>query len=132
MIQKALEYKIIRYGLTGGVSTAIHISIAYLYIYFIDTSLFISNVLGFSVAFVFSYLVQSIFVFKHAINFLKAFKYFLVQFGSLLTSILISHYIPLDNNYIKTLIVVLVLPVITYIIHKFWTFKESPDSISTP
>jgi len=126
MIQKALEYKIIRYGLTGGISTAIHISIAYLYIYFIDASLFISNVLGFSVAFVFSYLVQSMFVFKHAINLTKAFKYFIVQFGSLLMSILISHYVPLENSYVKTLIVVLILPLITYVVHKFWTFKEHP------
>jgi len=124
MIQKALEYKIIRYGLTGGVATAIHIAIAYLYIYFIDASLFSSNVLGFSVAFVFSYLVQSLFVFKHAIKLIKALKYFTVQFGSLLVSIFISHYIPLENSYVKTLIVVLILPLITYVVHKFWTFKE--------
>ena len=124
MIQKALEYKIIRYGLTGGVATAIHIGIAYLYIYFIEASLFISNVLGFSIAFIFSYFIQSLFVFKHAINIKKAFKYFIVQFSSLLASISISHYIPLDNSYVKTLMVVLILPLITYVVHKFWTFKE--------
>ena len=125
MIQRALEYKIIRYALTGGVATSIHISIAYLYIYFIDTSLFTSNILGFSVAFIFSYLVQSIFVFKHAIKLIKALKYFVVQFSSLIAAILISHYVPLDNNYIKTLIVILVLPLITYVIHKLWTFQEA-------
>ncbi len=124
MIQRALEYKIIRYALTGGMATAIHISIAYLYIYFVDTSLFVSNVLGFSIAFVFSYLVQSIFVFKHAVNLMKAFKFFVVQFSSLLASIGISHYVPLENSYIKTLIVVLFLPVITYVVHKFWTFQD--------
>ena len=131
MIQRALEYKIIRYGLTGGIATAIHITIAYLYIYFIDTSLFISNILGFSIAFIFSYLVQSLFVFKHAINLIKAFKYFVVQFSSLLASILISHYIPLENSYIKTLIVVLILPLITYVVHKFWTFQEHQDPTPT-
>ncbi len=131
MIQKALKYKIIRYGLTGGIATAIHIGVAYLYIYFIDTSLFVSNILGFCIAFVFSYLVQSLFVFKHAINLTKAFKYFVVQFSSLLTSIFISHYIPLENSYIKTLIVVLILPLITYVVHKFWTFQEHQDPTPT-
>ena len=124
MIQKVLQYKLIRYGLTGGVATAIHLGIAYLYIYFIDASLFVSNVLGFLVAFIFSYLVQSLFVFKHAIKLIKAFKFFIVQFISLLISITFSSYIPLENSYLQTIIVILVLPLITYLIHKFWTFKE--------
>ena len=124
MIQKALQYKLIRYALTGGISTTIHIGIAYLYIYFIDDSVWVSNTLGFSIAFLFSYTVQSLYVFKHAIAFKKAFKYFLVQFGSLLSAVLVSNYLPIENSYLKTLVVVLILPLITYIIHKFWTFKE--------
>jgi len=124
MIRKALNYKLIRYALTGGIATALHITIAYLYIYFIDNSLFISNLLGFSVAFIFSYLLQSLFVFKHAIKLIKALKFFSVQFGSLLLSILISYYVPLENSYLKTLIILLLLPLITYVVHKFWTFQE--------
>ena len=125
MLQKALKYKIVRYGLTGGLATGIHVGIAYLYIYFVSSSLFIANTLGFLVAFVFSYLLQSLFVFQHNINIKKAFKYFVVQFASLLTSIMISSYIPLENSYIKTLLVVLFLPLITYVGHRFCTFKES-------
>ena len=125
MLQKALQCKIIRYGLTGGISTAIHITVAYLYLYFVDTSLFVSNTLGFMVAFVFSYLVQSLYVFKHAIGLSKALKYFIVQFASLLAAIFISDYLPLENSYIKTILVILILPLITYVVHKFWTFKEA-------
>ena len=124
MIQKMLQYKLIRYALTGGIATGIHVSVAYSYIYFIDSSIFFSNVLGFVVAFFFSYTIQSIYVFKHSINLNKAFKYFSVQFSALLAAILVSNYIPIDNSYLKTVIVVLVLPLITYIIHKFWTFQE--------
>ena len=124
MIRKAFNNKLIRYALTGGIATTLHVTIAYLYIYFIDNSLFISNLLGFSVAFIFSYLLQSLFVFKHAIKLIKALKFFSVQFGSLLLSILISYYVPLENSYIKTLIILLLLPLITYVVHKFWTFQE--------
>ena len=131
MVQKALQYKIIRYGLTGGISTVIHISIAYLYIYFFDSSLFISNTLGFMVAFVFSYLVQSIYVFKDTIRLSKAIKYFIVQFSALLTAIFISEYLPLENSYIKTILVILILPLITYVIHKFWTFNDQQHTTPT-
>ena len=124
MIRKAFNNKLIRYALTGGIATTLHVTIAYLYIYFIDNALFISNLLGFSVAFIFSYLLQSLFVFKHAIKLIKALKFFSVQFGSLLLSILISYYVPLENSYLKTLIILLLLPLITYVFHKFWTFQE--------
>jgi len=124
MIRKAFNNKLIRYALTGGIATTLHVTIAYLYIYFIDNALFISNLLGFSVAFIFSYLLQSLFVFKHAIKLIKALKFFSVQFGSLLLSILISYYVPLENSYLKTLIILLLLPLITYGVHKFWTFQE--------
>ena len=124
MIQKALQFKLIRYALTGGVATAIHLLVAYGYLYYIDDALFWANTLGFLLAFLFSYSVQSIFVFKHAIKLAKALKFFLVQFTSLLISISFSSYVPLENSYLQTIVVILVLPLITYLIHKFWTFKE--------
>jgi len=128
MIRKALNYKLVRYALTGGLATAVHITIAYCYIYFINNALFIANILGFIVAFIFSYLLQSLFVFKHTLTLMKAIKFFSVQFSSLLISILSSDYLPLENSYFKTIIVVLLLPLFTYIIHKFWTFKENSSS----
>jgi len=124
MLKRIFNIKIVRYGVIGGASTLLHISVAYLFLYFIGSSIFISNILGFLFAFIFSYVFQSIYVFEHAIGLRTVSKYFLVQFSSLLTAIVISDYLPLENNYIKTLIIILILPLITYIIHKFWTFKH--------
>jgi len=118
------SYKIVRYGLIGGISTLIHIGIAALFLYAVYNSLFWANVTGFMIAYVFSYLMQSLYVFGHKIDPLKAFKYFVVQFGSLMTSILISYLFTDYNNYIKTILVVIFMPIVTFVVHKFWTFKE--------
>jgi len=128
LILKTLDYKIVRYILVGGVSTLIHVVAAYLYIYLVnDSSVFVSNIIGFFSAFGFSYIVQSKLVYKRAISYRKAFKYFVVQFISLLLVIFISDYAFVGNSYIKVLLVVVLLPILTYITHNIWTFAE-PNS----
>ncbi len=119
------SYKIVRYALVGGTATLIHILVASLYIYFINNSVLQSNIIGFLVAYVFSYLVQSKLVFEHAVSIQKAIKYFIVQFGALLLAIFSSEIFDSYNSYLRTLIVAVLLPLITFVMHKFWTFKET-------
>ncbi len=122
-LEKLFQIKIVRYGLIGGISTAIHVGVAFLYIYYIQNSLFLSNTVGFLAAYLFSYTVQSKYVFKHAVSFAKAFKYFIVQFASLLAAMTFSSNITIENSYVQTIVVAFVLPLITFVVHKFWTFK---------
>lgn len=114
-----------RYGIVGIISTVIHVTVAFLFIHFVTKSLYTSNILGFSVAFLFSYIAQSRFVFGSTLSFDKAFKYFLIQFLSLLLSIQLSNLANEFNYYFKALLVAFVLPVLTFFIHKIWTFVES-------
>jgi len=123
LINYIFSHKLVRYGFIGGISTLIHISVASLYIYFINNSLFISNIIGFLVAYIFSYTIQSKFVFEHKVNLNKATKYFLVQIGALILAIFLSDILDGFNSYIKSIIVALLLPLVTFFIHKFWTFK---------
>ncbi len=115
--------KLFKYGIIGGVATLIHIGVASAYIYTVDSSLFRSNVAGFLVAFIFSYVMQSVYVFEHAVSWKKAARYFVVQFGSLLAAIMISDMFTMLNSYLKTFLVVVFMPFVTFLIHKFWTFK---------
>ncbi|MDD2367954.1 MAG: GtrA family protein [Sulfuricurvum sp.] len=124
MISKLYHSKLIRYALIGGTSTLIHLSIAFLWLYTVTTSLFFANTAGFSVAYIFSYTVQSRYVFLHPLSLTKAFRYFLVQFGALLASLFFSNILVGYNSYIKTIIVVILLPLITFVIHKLWTFRR--------
>lgn len=123
-IKSILFHKISKYAIIGGISTLIHMGVAAGYLYYIQDAVFAANISGFMVAYVFSYLMQSRFVFKHTINLVKAFKYFIVQFGSLLSSIALTEFLSHYNSYIKTVIIIICMPMITYIIHKVWTFNE--------
>ena len=128
---KIFKIKIVRYAFIGIISTAIHLSIAYAYLYFIHNSVLLSNIIGFLSAYLFSYTIQSKYVFEHAVSLKKAAKYFIVQFASLLLAIGISYMAIMYNSYIKTLTVAFLLPLITFIVHKFWTFSDKNSSDTT-
>lgn len=123
-IQHFLKNKLLRYFFVGGLSTAIHILVASLYLQFINPSIFYSNIWGFLMAYVFSYFMQSKIVFKSSITKGKAMKYFVVQFCALMLSISASNYIHINNNYIQTVIVALTLALVSFLAHSLWTFKK--------
>ncbi|OEU61318.1 MAG: hypothetical protein BA867_11735 [Desulfobacterales bacterium S5133MH16] len=124
--------QIVKYGIVGLISTIIHISIAFLLVYFIDESAFYSNVLGFICAFLFSYLSHSKFVFYSNLSLDKVSKFFLVQFISLLLAIAFANLAEGLNPYLKVLFVALILPLIAFMVHKVWTFAEHEKSRRTP
>ena len=119
-----ISYKITRYAIIGVIATVIHLVVAAIYIRYIHDDLLFSNIIGFTLAHIFSYFMQSKHVFEHEPSVTKASKYFIVQFGALLISIFISDTLDEFNTYIKTIIVLFIMPVITFTTHKLWTFKE--------
>jgi len=124
LIEYIFSHKLIRYGFIGGISTLIHISGASIYIYFITNSLLQSNIVGFLIAYIFSYTIQSKFVFESQISKERALRYFIVQILALFVAISISDILSQYNSYIKTVIVAMLLPLVTFFVHKFWTFKN--------
>ena len=123
-VQCLLKLKVVKYGVIGCGATFIHISIASLCIFFIEHSIFQSNIIGFLVAYLFSYVMQSTFVFESNISVKSATKYFLVQFCVLILVIYLSKNLYQYSTYIQTLIVAMLLPGITFFIHEFWTFNS--------
>lgn len=125
LINRLIQIRVIRYILTGGIATAVHIAVAFTVLRFIADHVFLANVCGFTLAFIFSYLMQTLFVFRHQLKVKNALRFFSVQFGALLASQLISELFSDTNSYLRVLMVVVILPVITYIIHKLWTFSHN-------
>ena len=119
-----LSLKIVKYAIVGIISTIIHVVLAFVFIYFFYPSLLLSNIFGFCIAYIFSYIAQSTFVFESQLTVKKAIKYFIVQFSSLIISIQITGIIDDLNLYLNVLLVVFILPFITFIIHKLWTFSK--------
>ncbi|MDD1782057.1 GtrA family protein [Enterovibrio sp. ZSDZ35] len=119
-----LNIRIVRFALTGGLATLTHVVAAFAMIHFFTTPVFVANVVGFVCAFFLSYFLQSTFVFKQRLSLNNAFRFFIVQFSALLISQLISEAFQGASPYLRVLIVVVLIPLVTYIIHKVWTFSE--------
>ncbi len=124
-VESYFKLKIVKYGIVGIVSTGIHITAAFLFVYFIKQSLFMSNIFGFSWAYLISYVCQSKFVFERSLSTTRAIKYLLIQILALLSSIGLSSMVNHTNIYLKVVLVVFIMPVITFFIHKTWTFAEA-------
>jgi len=115
--------QIIKYGLLGVIATLIHLLSAWVIIYLFASTVFISNTVAFFIAFSFSYVAQTLYVFNSQFHILKFLKFFTVQFGTFLFSFFISNIIVIQSSYLHTLLIVAIMPLITFTIHKFWTFK---------
>ncbi len=124
IIQRLFEHQIVRYGFTGITASCLHLTVAFSLLKFSSSGVFLANLMGFAFAFTFSYLMQSLFVFKKSISLETVKRFFIVQFSSMLFSQLISALIPTGNRYLHTVLIVIMIPLITYLIHHFWTYKE--------
>ena len=121
---KSHIFQLAKYGFFGVVATLVHLFSAWALLYFLNFSVFVSNTFAFFTAFVFSYIFQTLYVFNTNFHFKKFAKFFLVQYGTFLFSYLLSDIFLVQNGYLHTLLIVGIMPLLTFIIHKFWTFKE--------
>ena len=113
-----------KYGFFGVVATLIHLFSAWAVIYLFSASVFFANTFAFFTAFIFSYIFQTLYVFNSTFHFKKFIKFFSVQFSAFLLSYLLSDIVVIPNSYLHTLLIVAIMPLITFVIHKFWTFKK--------
>jgi putative flippase GtrA len=113
-----------KYGFFGVLATLVHLFVAWALIYFLSASVFVANLGAFLTAFGFSYIFQTLYVFESGFHLHKLLKFFAVQFGTFLFSYIVSDIFPMQNSYLHTLLIVAIMPLVTFMIHKFWTFKE--------
>lgn len=127
LTEKLLQIRLVRFALTGGLATMVHIIVAFLCLHSLQATVFVANIAGFISAFLFSYLLQSLFVFRKKLSLSNALRFFMVQFCALLVAQLISELFQDTNSYLRVLLVVFMIPAVTYIIHKFWTYSDKSD-----
>ena len=122
-VLRILDLQLARYIIVGALSTTIHILMAFSFVYLVNDSILYSNAFGFVNAYVFAYYAQSRFVFGHAASLTKAMKFLIVQVASLLIAVFLASLATQINTYLQILLVALILPFITFITHKLWTFS---------
>jgi len=113
----------LRYVMVGGLATLIHMLVAYMYLYYVEYSLFLSNTIAFFVAFAYSYSYQTMYVFRRKISLINLPKYFVVQVIMIAAAMLIIDNISIYNYYIKTVFVLFIITPASFLLHKFWTFN---------
>ena len=112
-----------RYVMVGGLAFLIHMLVAYMYLYYVEYSLFLSNTIAFFVAFAYSYSYQTLYVFRRKISFINLAKYLIVQLIMITTAVLIIDNISIYNYYIKTVFILIIIAPTSFLLHKFWTFN---------
>lgn len=75
-------------------------------------------------AFTWSYFAQSKLVFNAGFSSKKGLKFFFVQVASLILSINLANLTLNHSIYLKIFVVTLLLPMGSFVIHKFWTFVD--------
>ena len=112
------------FAAVGVVSTAIHTSVAFFIIYIYLSNALLANIIGYCFAAPVSYLGHSFYSFKQSVNkniFIRFVKYNTILF---ITSVLVSSQMDKAgvSPYITTIVVVLLLPFASFLLHKYVTF----------
>lgn len=121
----AFNHRILRFAMVGGIATSTHIMVAFLFLSLFKNQVFLANLGGFSCAFGISYFLQSRFVFQKKTSWHNATRFLLVQLSGLLIAQAISQTLSGYNPYLRVLFVVVLIPLVTYFIHKVWTYRET-------
>lgn len=120
-LPKSEQQKIRRYIIVGIGATLIHLGVAHLALPYINNVLKASFG-GFSVAFAASYLGHKFYTFSDAISG-SAVKFFTVTFSSFLISLIFLSQLQAFSPPLALTISVIIIPVINYILSRFWVFK---------
>ena len=114
-----------RFVIVGVATTGIHLVVELSLFNFAEFSTIFANACAFLVATIFSYVLNTIWSFSRKINTNIFRKYLFVSFVGLMVSISIakaSEIIGLDNLQ-GTFLVILILPMVSFLLHNYWTYK---------
>ncbi len=116
---------LLRFGITGLASTAIHVLVATVLIKLCGLSQVAANVSAFCTANVFSYLVNTLWSFAHRLGHRSLLRFWLVSLLALgLTTLVSGLAEALHLHYlIGIAMVVTVVPVFTFLGHRHWTYR---------
>jgi len=115
--------QLVKYGFFGVIATIVHLFTAWAIITFLRPLFLLPIPLHFLRLLSFLMFFSTLYVFHSTFHIKKLLKFFSVQYGTFLFSYLLSEVFPIQNSYIHTLVIVALMPLINFGIHKFWTFK---------
>lgn len=123
--QDSLLKRTLRFGLTGLFVTGLHFAIATLFVNYVQHNPSLANGVAFCIATIVSYLMHTLWSFSAKLHGKTLIRFVMVSMFGLCLSLTIPWIVQqLGFGYIVgTAAVVLILPVVNFALHNFWTYK---------
>lgn len=129
--KRHLIAQLLRFGMVGGMATLVNSAVFIFLVDKLKLTPLLGNFLAFLVAFFVSYFGHSWWTFKHKRHSHEKFiKFLITSLVSLgLNSLFVWTVMHLlhQSAYIATLPMILITPVVTFAISKYWVFKHNGD-----
>ena len=124
---KKIWKEMITFSLIGLSNVAVYLLIVSFFIYLTELNLSFVNGLAYLLSAVYSFCLNTIFTFKQALNKLKLIKFLTASlFLSLLASVITAIILFFEFQYwISVIVVIFGLPILSFLIHKRWSFGAS-------
>ncbi|MEZ5503557.1 MAG: GtrA family protein [Halioglobus sp.] len=123
---KLWHRQFIRFGFVGLVSTAVHVTVAFLLLDVFDLSLLIANICAFFTAMSFSYFGNAMWSFEAKSDAKSVARFFCASAVTLTMITLISNWVTETGlpPYFGIFIIALVIPIVGFILQKIWVFNR--------
>ncbi|MFZ4791973.1 MAG: GtrA family protein [Candidatus Competibacteraceae bacterium] len=121
----------IRFALVGSFVTVLHIIVATILIEFLYIHPSISNALAFLCSNLVSYILNTVWSFEKSLNYQSFVRFFTVSFVGFLVTVSIASFAQMMGWHyqIGIAMIVIIVPIISFIIHKKWTYNLSSHKL---
>jgi len=127
MISVELLKQLFAFGLVGVVATGVHYGVALTLTELFSVSIYLANLVGFCSAVLVSLLGHSTLTFKASLNPTIVKRFVFVALAALAVSetvlALLQNFFALHHR-IALAIVVMIIPIATFVINKFWVYAD--------
>ncbi|WP_374625939.1 GtrA family protein [Pandoraea sp.] len=123
----ALVASLMRFGVAGAVSTAVHVIVAVTLIEMFGAGSVLANAVAFCTATPCSYLLNTLWSFSARVHRTSFARFVPVSiFGLLLTTFVARTVEHLGgSHWVGIAAVVLIVPPVTFVLHRYWTYRDA-------
>ncbi|MBB3006210.1 GtrA family protein [Cupriavidus alkaliphilus] len=116
--------KLVRFGISGGIATAVHFSVAWMVFSFLTPRVDVANGIAFVVANVFSYVLHTLWSFSSSMSPQQFMRFMLVSLAGLLISTGLPTLLGAGRFWLSTGAVLVAVPACSFLLHNFWTYRR--------
>jgi len=124
MLRPELRHQLLRFGLSGAFVTGLHALIAVTFINLVMPAPAIANGVAFAIATAVSYVVNTLWSFSHALHGRNLFRFLCVSALGCVLAMSVSGAAAIGGLHygLGIALVACVVPPVTFVMHRFWTY----------